>query len=43
MKNAFLGARFFLVATRTAKGGIKLVFIKRLPETDGLHNMGMDV
>src|SRR3546814_11510231 len=36
-----LGARFFLVAARTADGGVKLPLVQRLLERLGLHHIGV--
>ena len=41
-ENALLGAGFFLVAPRAAKGRIKAVFVEGLLEAVGFHDLGME-
>src|SRR6185437_16686366 len=41
-KDALLGAALFLVAARAAECGIETVFVERLFQRHGLHDLGMD-
>ena len=39
--DALFGARFLLVAPRTAEGGVETVLVQRLLQALGLHDVGM--
>ena len=41
--DAFFGTRLFFVTTGTAERGVELVFVERLLERVGLHDVGVDI
>src|SRR3546814_18902508 len=41
-EDSFFGARFFFVAPGAAERGVELVFVQRLFQAFGFHDVGMD-
>ena len=42
-EHALLGARFLLVAARAAEGRVELLFVERLLQRLGLHDLGVEL